>query len=240
MMATDAPAPKTAGPQAAGVVVPNRPSLLQRIGARIIWLLVRAVSLTLRIRWRDNSGLPAGPVIYALWHNRLALCLTAYCAHAKKRGHRGGLAALISASKDGAFLSGIFECFGVQAVRGSTSRRGRQALLELTRWIRRGHDIGITPDGPRGPCYVVQDGVIYLAQLSGLPIVPLSYQLGWKIRLKSWDRFQLPLPFSRCEIFFGTPIHVPREVSEEEREIARRNLECALKDISRDQAGKGF
>ena len=221
-------------PPPGGVVVPNRPSLLQRFGARIIWLLVHVVAATLRYRWTDTSGAPKGPAIYALWHNRLALCLEAYFAHAKKRGHKGGLAAMISASKDGGFLAAIFNCFGVEPVRGSTSRRGRQALLELTRWARRGYDLGITPDGPRGPCHVVQDGVIYLAQLTGLPIVPLSYQLEWKIRVKSWDRFQIPLPFSRCEVFYGKPIQVPRELSDEERELMRRDLECALKDIARD------
>ena len=84
------------------------------------------------------------------------------------------MAALVSASKDGGFLSGILELFGVQPVRGSSSRRGPQALLELTTWAERGHDLTITPDGPRGPCYQVQDGVMSLAQLTGLPIVPVG------------------------------------------------------------------
>ena len=118
---------------------------------------------------------------------------------ARKRG-RPDSPAIVSASRDGAFLTGILEYFKVQPVRGSSSRRGPQALLELTTWAERGYDLAITPDGPRGPRYVVQDGVISLAQLTGLPIVPVSYYVNWKIRVKSWDRFQIPLPFSLCEM----------------------------------------
>ena len=102
----------------------------------------------------------AGPAIYCVWHNRLALCLVPYFGYVKKRNQTPGMAALVSASKDGAFLAGILECFGVQPVRGSSSRRGPQALLELTSWAERGYDLAITPDGPRGPRYVVQEGVI--------------------------------------------------------------------------------
>jgi lysophospholipid acyltransferase (LPLAT)-like uncharacterized protein len=144
------------------------------------------------------------------------------------------MAALVSASKDGGFLTGILECFGVEPVRGSTSRRGSQAVLELTTWARRGYDLAITPDGPRGPCYVVQDGVMSLAQLTGLPIVPFSYNLSWKIRVKSWDRFQIPLPFSRCEMNMDKPIQVPREATDAEREVLRQRLETSLRSMTRD------
>ena len=82
---------------------------------------------------------------------------------------------MVSASKDGAFLTSILECFQVQPVRGSSSRRGPQALLELTTWAERGYDLALTPDGPRGPRYVVQEGVMSLAQLTGLPIIAASY-----------------------------------------------------------------
>src|SRR5436189_6328705 len=115
------------------------------------------------------------------------------------------MAAMVSASKDGAFLAAILERFKVQPVRGSSSRRGRQALPELTTWAERGYDLAITPDGPRGPCYVVQHGVMSLAQVSGLPIIPFSFCADWKLRPKSWDRFQIPLPFSRCEIILEKP-----------------------------------
>ncbi|HEX9046748.1 MAG TPA: hypothetical protein VF988_06960, partial [Verrucomicrobiae bacterium] len=90
------------------------------------------------------------------------------------------------------------------------------------------------PDGPRGPCYQVQDGVTSLAQLTGLPIVPVAYNLSWKIRVKSWDRFQIPLPFSRCEMIYGKPIRVPREATDAEREQLRLRLESELRAMSKD------
>jgi len=222
-----------------GVVVPHKPKWYQRIAAWLIFATIRAVSLTLRYDWNPRSKVtdkrPPGPGIYCVWHNRLALCLVAYDKYSKRfNTNTPGMAAMVSASKDGGFLSGILECFGVQPVRGSSSRRGPQALLELTTWAERGYDLAITPDGPRGPCYVVQDGVMSLAQLTGLPILPFTYNLQWKIRLKSWDRFQIPLPFSRCEMVLGNPVRVPREATDAEREELRQSLETILRGMSRD------
>ena len=224
--------------RSSGVVVPHKPLWYQRLGAWAVFLLVRVVSATLRYQWTDRSGYfddgAAGPAIYCTWHNRLALCLIEYYGYVKKHNQTPGMAALVSASKDGGFLAGILECFGVQPVRGSSSRRGPQALLELTGWAERGYDLAITPDGPRGPRYVVQEGIMALAQVTGRPIIPASYQLRWKIQVKSWDRFQIPLPFSRCEMVLGQPVWVPREASDAERESLRQQLEATLKEISRD------
>jgi lysophospholipid acyltransferase (LPLAT)-like uncharacterized protein len=225
-------------PRKSGPVIPHVPKWYQRVAAWLIWASIRAVALTLRYRWDDRSeflkGSAAGPAIYCVWHNRLALCMIPYWDYIKKRNDTPGLAAMVSASKDGGFLTGVLEYFRVQPVRGSSSRRGAQALLELTGWAERGYDLAITPDGPRGPCYVVQDGVTSLGQLTGLPIVPVSCNLGWKIRVKSWDRFQIPLPFSRCEIIFAKPIRVPREATDAEREALRQRLETELRAITRD------
>lgn len=218
-------------------MVPHAPRGYQRAGAWAVFALVRAVAGTLRCHYRDRSGFldgRAGPAIYCTWHNRLPLCLELYHNYVMPRTQTAGLAAMVSASKDGAFLASILECFKVQPVRGSSSRRGPQALLELTTWAERGYDLAITPDGPRGPRYVVQEGVMSLAQLTGLPIVPASYHLNWKVRLHSWDRFQIPLPFTRCEFFFGRPLRVPREASDAQREGLRRQLEQTLNEITKD------
>ncbi len=225
-------------PRASGIVVPHAPRWYQRLGARVLWGLIRTVAATLRYRWDDHSGHfdrpAAGPAIYCVWHNRLVLSMTAYYGYIRKRHPSPGLAAMVSASRDGGFLAAILECFKVQPVRGSSSRRGPQALLELTTWAERGYDLAITPDGPRGPRYVVQDGVISLAQVTGLPIVPVSYRLNWKLQVGSWDRLQIPLPLSRCEMQFGKPVRVPREASEQERETLRRELERTLQRLSQD------
>ena len=220
------------------MVIPNVARWNQRCLAWLVFALLRVVAATLRYTWTDRSGYfdggPPGPTLYCAWHNRLALCMTAYFGYIKKRNRTSGLAAMVSASKDGALLAAILKCFRVQPVRGSSSRRGSQALLELTTWADRGYDLAITPDGPRGPCYVVQDGVISLAQLTGQPIMPVSYHLGWKLKSKSWDRFQIPLPFSRCDMIYEKPIRVPREASDEERERLRQELETVLRAISKD------
>jgi lysophospholipid acyltransferase (LPLAT)-like uncharacterized protein len=220
------------------VVVPHKPKWYQRVAAWFIYAAIQCVAVTLRYRWVDQSGFfkgeRPGSGIYCVWHNRLVLSMRCYHGYIRRHNRSAGLAVMVSASKDGGFLSGIFECFGVEPVRGSTSRRGHQALRELTTWAKRDYDLAITPDGPRGPRYVVQDGIISLAQLTGKPVVPVSFNLKWKIQTKSWDKFQIPLPFSRVEMVFGQPVRVPREATEVEREKYRLELENALKGITRD------
>jgi lysophospholipid acyltransferase (LPLAT)-like uncharacterized protein len=225
-------------PRTSGVIIPHVPRWYQRVWAWLIALLVRAVSATLRYRFLDRSGYftsPApGPTIYCIWHNRLALSMAAYYKYLKKHNPTSGLAAMVSASKDGGFLAAILESFAVQPVRGSSSRRGPQALLELTTWSERGYDLALTPDGPRGPRYEVQEGVMSLAQVTGLPIIPCSWNLGWKLQIKSWDGFQIPLPFSRCEMIFEKPIRISRDASDAERETLRIQLQTTLRAISKD------
>lgn len=220
------------------IVIPHQPAWHQRLIAWFLHVLLRILAFTLRVRWTDRSGYftepPPGPAIYALWHNRLALSMHIYYAFIRKRNRSNGLAAMVSASRDGGFLSGVLENFGVEPVRGSSSRRGAQALRELTTWARRDYDLAITPDGPRGPCYEVQEGIIALAQLTGRVIIPVGFDARWKIRVKSWDRFQIPLPFSRVEFFFEPPMRIPREATPAERENFRAQLEATLKKISRD------
>lgn len=236
-MATAPVMSKPAKIQRSGVVIPHRAKWHQRLLARIFYILARLLSATIRFEWQDNTNMLKGgkqPVIFCIWHNRLALCLEIRRLYLSRIGRPARMAAMVSASKDGGLLARVLELYDVQPARGSTSRRGRQALLELLTWAERGHDLAITPDGPRGPCYVVQDGVIALAQLSGLPIVPVSYELRWKISVKSWDRFQIPLPFTRCTMRLGPPITVPREAGDPERERLRSELEIRLKQITVD------
>jgi lysophospholipid acyltransferase (LPLAT)-like uncharacterized protein len=196
------------------------------------FLLERMLSLSLRCRWNDNSGLLNGtqqsPVIFCLWHNRLAISMIVHRRFGRK------LAALVSASKDGALLAAVLGKFGVEQVRGSSSRRGPQALLELTTRGEMGYDIAVTPDGPRGPRYIAHDGVISLAQITGFPIIAVTCNMRRKICLKTWDRFQIPLPFSRCDLILNQPIFVPREADAARREELRKELEDSLNKNSLD------
>ena len=221
-----------------GIVIPHAPKWHQRLGAFAIFISLRALLATVHCRMRNPSEFLAPnaptPVIFCIWHNRLASCIKVLDVHRRPHNAGAGMAALVSASKDGAFLSRILEWFRVQPVRGSSSRRGAQAMLEMTTWSERGYDLTITPDGPRGPCYEIQDGITSLAQLTGLPIVPVSFNLNWKISVKSWDKFQIPLPFARCEVCVGKAIRVPPNASNAEREELRRQLEAELRAITRD------
>lgn len=221
-----------------GVVVPHPPKWHQRFAARLIYFTAHSMAATLRFKVDDKSGyfsdVPQEKLIFAIWHNRLSLALILYRKYVARRDRGRKLVALVSASRDGGLLARIMELFGVEPVRGSSSRRGAQALLEMVSWGERGHDLAITPDGPRGPCYQVQEGVISTAQLTGLPIVPVSFRLNWKIRVNSWDKFQIPLPFARCEIVVGKILRVPRESSDAEREELRKQLEAEMRAITRD------
>jgi lysophospholipid acyltransferase (LPLAT)-like uncharacterized protein len=232
------PNPKIQMPQSGGVIVPHRAKWHQHLVAAAIYGLIWSVAATLRFKVTDRSGMiegvPKATAIFVTWHNRLSMSLVLYRNYMQKHQPSRRLAAMVSASKDGGLLARILELFSVEPVRGSTSRRGPQALRELVTWGERGYDLAITPDGPRGPCYVVQDGVMALAQLTGLPVIPVSYHFNWKIRLKSWDRFQVPLPFAQCNIQIGEVLRVPTGATDAEREALRLKLEQSLKAITRD------
>ncbi len=230
--------PSRAGSRSSRVVVPHHPKWHQRLAARLIYTLIRCLAFTIRFRVNHDSvflsQLPPEKIIFAIWHNRLVLALVLYHRYVTRRDPQRRLAAIASASRDGGLVAGIIELFGVVPVRGSSSRRAAQALREMVALAERGYDLAITPDGPRGPKYTLPEGVIATAQLSGLTIVPVAYHLNWKICLKTWDRFQIPLPFARCEITTGPMVRVPGSISAAEREALRQQVEASLRAITRD------
>ncbi len=141
---------------------------------------------------RRRLGDTDKPTVLVFWHNRLFLACEVYRRFRKGRVTYG----LISASRDGAWLAAFMELSGLHAIRGSSSRRGREALNELQKRLREGSDIAITPDGPRGPAYSFKAGAPLLAAQTGARVllVNASFSSAW--RLRSWDRFYLPKPFS--------------------------------------------
>ena len=136
------------------------------------------------------------PVAIVLWHNRLFLAAEIV------RRYRGGSVpyALVSASQDGAWLTAFFSLVGLRTVRGSSSRLGREAATALVEVLRAGSDVGITPDGPRGPCYEMKPGAIIVPRRTGTPLVLVGADFSAAWRLRSWDRFYLPRPFSRVRM----------------------------------------
>ncbi|MDB6127885.1 MAG: hypothetical protein JWM35_1781, partial [Verrucomicrobia bacterium] len=170
----------------------------------LLWpfaILVRWWGMTLRFETPPedvrNYTKRDVPVCMVLWHNRLFLATEIYRRWRRPRP----LYALISASKDGAWLVAFFEMVGgMRAARGSSSRLGREAVSTLVDLQAAGHDIGITPDGPRGPCYEVKPGAVIVPRRTRVPLLLIGgdFQNAWRIR--SWDRFYLPLPFSRVKM----------------------------------------
>ena len=190
--------------------------------------VLRLWARTLRFQIDDRAALVGTPpnerYIGASWHNRLLLLphvLRTYLPNRKG-------AALISPSRDGDLLADLVKRFGYDVVRGSSSRRGAAAMLQLADVISGGRDAVITPDGPRGPAYQIGGGIVFLAQKSGAAVIPINmeYESCW--RLKSWDRFILPRPFSSVRVVFGAPHHVPPTSTDAEFESERLRLQNAM------------
>ena len=190
--------------------------------------MLKLLGLTLRLRCVDDADFlnpkRRTPLMLCLWHNRL---LGGTLGHYRVR-HRDAvpLKVLTSASKDGGWLSAIAERFCMGAVRGSSSRRGAAALLELTRTLAQGSDIAITPDGPRGPNYSIAPGVLFLAQRTGVGLVPFEIQISsrWHIG-KKWDALWIPKPFAEVTLHYHRP-HFIGEGADLVAESAR--LDAAL------------
>ncbi|PAZ00092.1 MAG: hypothetical protein CAK90_07440 [Spartobacteria bacterium AMD-G4] len=205
----------------------TRERLLALTGAAILKMLF----LTLRLRIEDRSGVlkenGGAPVIVCFWHNRILGITFAFDRIYPKK--RNGVTVLTSPSKDGEILAQLVGAFDMKAVRGSSSRRGSSALLELVRLIRGGRDIAITPDGPRGPRYSLGPGIILLAQSTGVRIVPAHASFSRCVRMKTWDGFIIPLPFSKVSVTLDGALTIPGELTGEEFEEKRKNLEDLLK-----------
>lgn len=200
--------------------------LIGTLAGWLMWL----ISKTLRVSVRDEAGVTKpggfeGPVILVMWHNRVFGLPPIW---AKACGKHRRCVAMTSASDDGNMVARALGFFGIGAARGSSSRRGAAALVALKRALRDGLDVCITPDGPKGPIYEVQPGVVKLAQSSGAPLVTLSARFGSSWRLKTWDRFVIPKPFSRIEVSFGAPIRLDKGLDKEQLAAERQKLQAKL------------
>jgi lysophospholipid acyltransferase (LPLAT)-like uncharacterized protein len=203
-------------------------------GWRARWLialgvyLLKAWARTLRYEVDDRAAVVGQSIkenyIGALWHNRLLLIGFVLKKFVPQR--RNTL--LVSASRDGELLAEAMHRLGFDAVRGSSSRLGASAILQLASVLASGSDVGITPDGPRGPVYELGPGIIFLAQKTGVGVVPVQMEYSSCWRLKTWDRFILPRPFSKVRVLFG-PVHrVQPTNTAEEFEAERLRLQDAM------------
>jgi hypothetical protein len=186
--------------------------LIATLGASLKW---KAEGLE-HLHFAGNGRRP----IMAFWHGRV-LAATYYF-------RRRNIVVMISENFDGEWIARIIESFGFRTSRGSTSRGGRRALLQLKREMERGLPSGFAVDGPRGPARKAQPGAVWLAKLTGNPVVPFHMEASSYWNLKSWDRTQIPRPFSTVALTVGAPIDVPSEADEATLEAKRVELEQSL------------
>ncbi len=191
--------------------------------------IVHLIFSTARIESVDLERLqslltPSGTYIAATWHSRILAFSYIY------KGWNAAI--LVSASADGEIIARILGGQGFEPVRGSTSKGGLRALSSLIRRVRKGQSAVIIPDGPRGPRFRVQPGIIALARKTGVPILPMTYSAEKMIVFSSWDRFLLPYPFTRCRVVYGEPVFVPADADRTEEERYRERLEQELNRIT--------
>lgn len=181
---------------------PFQQSLLFRVILIPLGLIYRLWTRSIRFEYKMEDGfhklsLSSTPLVFFLWHNRLFLAGEWHRRFRKQRTCYG----LISASRDGAWLETFYGWAGILPVRGSQNRRSAQSVRELIRVVRKGNDVGITPDGSRGPLYQAKPGAIALARITKSPICLLSFKYSGHWVLKSWDRFVVPFPFSKVRVY---------------------------------------
>ena len=209
-----------------------RTSRSKRLQARLIsalgYPIIAALGSTLRWRAEGVEHLEAvarsgRQPIMAFWHGRI-LPATVYF-------RRRGIVVITSENFDGEWIAGIIERFGYGTARGSTSRGARKALLQLKRDMTAGKPAAFTLDGPRGPARVAQPGAVWLAKITGNPIVPFHIEPSRYWTLKSWDRTQIPKPFATAAIAIGEPLDVSTDADAAGIETASRMLEQRLQAL---------
>jgi hypothetical protein len=186
---------------------------------------------TIRLRIDDPHDVVgfvrSRPVIFAIWHNRLLMLPRVFDPSFPTRQSYG----LISASRDGDLIADWIERSGYGTIRGSSSRKGVIALRQLIDTLAANGNVLFTPDGPRGPVYEASPGVIFLAQKSGAPIVPIHMEYSSCWRMKSWDRFIVPRPFATLRAIFGAPISIAPLSDSEQFEAERLQLQNAMMSL---------
>ena len=206
----------------------RRPPFKARFLGRLLATLIGGLGRSCRITVDDRCGMletaPDGPVLWAFWHNRILIVPTVWRKYLPKRGG----AVLTSASKDGAILAETLRCFGAASVRGSSSRRGAAASREMLEWVEAGYDLAITPDGPRGPRYRLAPGIVKLASRTGARIMPVQVDCENAWRLKSWDEFRIPKPFSKVRVTLLPFESVAGELDGDAFEAERERIEAVL------------
>jgi len=190
----------------------------------LVWLITNlglGIVKLLSISWRCRrlNSLPTEKAIFAFWHRNI---LPLMYLHRNKN-----YVVIISKSQDGDLIADVCEKLGYLTARGSTSRGGSSALRNMIAQSRK-YSLAFTPDGPKGPACKIKEGMVYLAKLTGLPIVLISARVGHEIVFNSWDRFRLPLPFSRIEVIYDAPQYIAKDADIDESIVLMEKRMIAL------------
>ena len=207
---------------------PFKKRLLIRAADLAFYFLINLIGRTARfevIDWRnhDEATKDGGLPIYVFWHDRIFL--TTYWWRKRK------IVVMTSQSFDGEYIARFIQRFGYGAVRGSSTRGGVAALVEMIRLMRAGLPMGFTIDGPKGPKYVAKIGACLLAKKTGNPLMPFAVEAEKFWRLKSWDNLQIPKPFSRARLIIAEPIYVAADANDEVLENKRQELQKSLDEL---------
>lgn len=215
--------------------------LVRHLGVPLVHVLFKVIGWTLRFKefvpseslWRDahEKGMR---YVFAFWHGD---CLLMVHEANRRVTPFARFYMMASQSRDGELMARFLTLNNFCVVRGSSSRGGARALLEMLHALEPGDFAGLAVDAPRGPRHQVnKPGILYLAQRSGRPVVPVVSRVDRKWVLRSWDRLEIPKPFAQVEIYFGAPLPVPPEATEEEIETLRVRLEQTLQAL-KNEAG---
>jgi lysophospholipid acyltransferase (LPLAT)-like uncharacterized protein len=199
----------------------------------LCWLVALYIRL---VRWSgpwstDGASIPAAfhaakrPFILAFWHGRLLMMPCAW-------NRRVPIHMLISGHRDGRIIADAVRHFGIDSIAGSSTEGGHIALRNMVRQLKAGDCVGITPDGPDGPAMRASSGIVAVARLAGVPVIPLSYATRHRRILGSWDRFHLPFPFSRGVFLWGEAIEVPPDLDASGMERCRVLIEQRLNALT--------
>jgi len=192
------------------------------------FFLMNLIGMTIRFevegQERLESIIASGKLpIWAFWHDRIFLSTYYF----RKRG----IVVITSKSRDGEYIARFIQRFGFGAIRGSSSRGAARALVEMRNAMRTGHETGFSVDGPRGPRYEVKAGPVYLAKLTGDPVLPFLFEPQKCWTLNTWDKLQIPKPFSKALLVFGDPLTVDPDAQDDELDKKLVEMQGALDDL---------
>ena len=182
--------------------------------------LIRFLYYTNRKKFHTPKSLDDEPIVFAIWHGKLLMVPYLY-KHMRKKTH---VKVLISDHFDGLLISKAFEYFSLETIAGSTNRNSARVLIQGLKAIKNGYDMGITPDGPKGPIHTVSNGIIVMSQKTNSKVVLMDIRPSAFWKMKSWDKFIIPKPFGTIHYYASEPIDISKIDIEDARELIKKGL----------------